>query len=166
MLIQIKKSTILCFKNYKFKCVIGKKGIKKNKIEGDKATPKGTYSLGKLYFRADRIKSIKTKLPLKIIKKNMGWCHLPNDKKYNKEIKIKKNNNNNTFEKLYRHDHKYDALIVINYNVSPTLSNKGSAIFIHLTRNYKPTAGCIALKLKDFIVLAKFCNKKTKIRIN
>ena len=145
MLIQIKKSTILCFKNYKFKCVIGKKGIKKNKIEGDKATPKGTYSLGKLYFRSDRIKNIKTKLPLKIIKKN---------------------NNNNTFEKLYRHDHKYDALIVINYNVSPTLFNKGSAIFIHLTRNYKPTAGCIALKLKDFIVLAKFCNKKTKIRIN
>ena len=94
----------------------------------------------------------------------MGWCHLPNDKKYNKEIKIK--NNNNTFEKLYRDDHKYDALIVINYNVSPTLFNKGSAIFIHLTRNYKPTAGCIALKLKDFIVLAKFCNKKTKIRIN
>jgi len=72
MLIQIKKSTILCFKNYKFKCVIGKKGIKKNKIEGDKATPKGTYSLGKLYFRADRIKSIKTKLPLKIIKKIWG----------------------------------------------------------------------------------------------
>ena len=115
MLIQIKKSTILCFKNYKFKCVIGKKGIKKNKIEGDKATPKGTYSLGKLYFRADRIKGIKTKLALKIIKKNMGWCHLPNDKKYNKEIKIK--NNNNNFEKLYRDDHKYDALIVINYNV-------------------------------------------------
>ena len=69
MLIQIKKSTVLCFKNYKFKCVIGKKGIKKNKIEGDKATPKGTYSLGKLYFRADRIKGIKTKLALKIIKK-------------------------------------------------------------------------------------------------
>ena len=63
-------------------------------------TPKGTYSLGKLYFRADRIKKIKTKLPIKIIKKNMGWCHLSKGKKYNKEIKIK--NNNNNFEKLYR----------------------------------------------------------------
>ena len=69
MLIQIKKSTTLYFKNYKFKCAIGKNGIKKYKIEGDKATPKGTYSLGKLYFRSDRIKNIKTKLPLKIIKK-------------------------------------------------------------------------------------------------
>ena len=164
MLIQSKKSTILCFKNYKFKCVIGKKGIKKNKIEGDKTTPKGTYSLGKLYFRADRIKNIKTKLPVKIIKKNMGWCHRPNDKKYNKEIKIKTNNND--FEKLYRSDHIYDALIVINYNAHPTLSNKGSAIFIHLTKKYKPTAGCIVLKLKDFLVLAKFCNKKTRIKIN
>ena len=164
MLIQIKKSTALYFKNYKFKCAIGKNGIKKNKIEGDKATPKGKYSLGKLYFRADRIKKIKTKLPIKIIKKNMGWCHLSKDKKYNKEIKIK--NYNNNFEKLYRQDHKYDALIVINYNISPTLPNKGSAIFIHLTKNYKPTAGCIALKLKDFLFLAKFCNKKTKIKIN
>ena len=52
--------------------------------------------------------------------------------KYNKEIKIK--NNNNNFEKLCTDDHKYDALIVINYNVSPTLINKGSAIFIHLTK--------------------------------
>ena len=164
MLIQIKKSTTLYFKNYKFKCAIGKNGIKKYKIEGDKATPKGTYSLGKLYFRADRIKNIKTKLPVKIIKKNMGWCHRPNDKKYNKEIKIKTNNND--FEKLYRSDHIYDALIVINYNVHPTLSNKGSAIFIHLTKKYKPTAGCITLKLKDFLVLAKFCNKKTRIKIN
>ena len=164
MLIQIKKGSILCFKNYKLKCVIGKRGIKKNKIEGDRATPKGTYSLGKLYFRTDRLKNIKTKLPLKIIKKNMGWCHLSNDKKYNREIKISINNNN--FEKLYRRDHKYDALIVINYNVSPTRSNKGSAIFIHLTKNYKPTDGCIALKLKDFLVLAEFCNKKTKIKID
>ena len=164
MLIQIKKSTTLYFKNYKFKCAIGKNGIKKNKIEGDKTTPKGTYSLGKLYFRIDRIKNIKTKLSLKIIKKNMGWCNLSNDSKYNKEIKIKINNNN--FEKLHRYDHKYDALIVINYNVSPTIINKGSAIFIHLTKNYKPTAGCIAIKLKDFLVLAKFCNKKTKIQIN
>ena len=81
-----KKSTILCFKNYKFKCVIGKKGIKKNKIEGDKATPKGTYSLGKLYFRADRIKSIKTKLLLKIIKKNIKSTDIATYGRYNRKI--------------------------------------------------------------------------------
>ena len=42
---------------------------------------------------------------------------------------------------------------------------KGSAIFIHLTNNYKPTAGCIALKKKDFEIMLKLINQKTKIKI-
>ena len=43
---------------------------------------------------------------------------------------------------------------------------KGSCIFIHLTKDYKPTAGCIALKKKDFLIMLKLINKKTKIQIN
>ena len=62
-------------------------------------------------------------------------------------------------------DHKYDYLLVINYNTKKTIANKGSAIFIHLTKNYYPTAGCIALKKKDFLILLKLINKKTKIKI-
>ena len=162
MLIKIKKKTVLINKSYKFKCAVGKNGIKKNKIEGDKATPAGTYSLGKLYYRADRIKKIKTKLSKKIIKKRMGWCDSVINKNYNKEIKIKSKFG---FEKLYRYDYKYDAFIVINYNTNNPIRGKGSAIFIHLTKNYKPTAGCITLSLKDFLIFAKLCNKKTKILI-
>ena len=41
----------------------------------------------------------------------------------------------------------------------------GSAIFIHLTDNYKPTAGCIALKKSDFDILLNLINQKTKIKI-
>ena len=44
--------------------------------------------------------------------------------------------------------------------------NKGSAIFIHLTKNYKSTAGCIAILKKDFLILAKLINKNSKIIIN
>mgnify|MGYP006168930369 FL=1 len=65
MLIKIKKKTLLKFKHYNFKCTLGKSGIKKNKKEGDMTTPSGTYKLGKLYYRADRIKYIKTRLPKK-----------------------------------------------------------------------------------------------------
>ena len=43
---------------------------------------------------------------------------------------------------------------------------KGSAIFLHLTKNYLPTKGCVALCEKDFLILAKLINKKTKIKIN
>ena len=66
---------------------------------------------------------------------------------------------------MYRKDHKYDYLLVINYNIKKTIANKGSAIFIHLTKNYYPTEGCIALKKNDFLILIKLINKKSKIKI-
>ena len=69
-------------------------------------------------------------------------------------------------EKLYRYDHKYDYFILIEYNYKKTIINKGSAIFIHLTKNYKPTAGCIAVSKKDFLILAKLIRKNTKILID
>ena len=55
-----------------------------------------------------------------------------------------------SYEKFFRRDYKYDLIIPINYNYFKPKKNRGSAIFIHLTKNYKPTAGCIALKKKDF----------------
>ena len=69
MLIKIKKNRTLIFKKFEFRCAIGRSGFKKNKKEGDGATPKGTYSFGKLYYRADRIKKIHTYLKCKKIKK-------------------------------------------------------------------------------------------------
>jgi len=162
MIIKLKNKETLEFGEFKFKCCIGKKGVKKNKIEGDNSTPAGTYKIGPIYFRKDRIKNFKTYLKKKIIKKNMGWSNDPDDKNYNKEIKIKKKAG---FEKLFRKDQKYDLLIVIKYNYKKKKENIGSAIFIHLTKNYKPTAGCIALKKKDFLILIKLIKKNTKIKI-
>ena len=69
------------------------------------------------------------------------------------------------FEKLFRKDNNYDYFIVINYKTKQTKKLKGSAIFIHLRKNFYPTAGCIALKKKDFLILAKIINKKDKIKI-
>ena len=92
----------------------------------------------------------------------MGWCNDPKHHLYNKEIII---NKNIKCEKLYRKDNKYDYLIAINYNTKKIIPYKGSAIFIHLTKNYRPTDGCIALKKKDFLILLKLINKKTKIKI-
>ena len=163
MKITLKNKYTLKIDDFKFKCCIGKNGAKKNKIEGDKCTPKGTYKLGTLYYRKDRVKKPITSLKIKNIKKNMGWCNDSKKKSYNKEIKI---NKIVSHEKLFRKDHKYDYLIVINYNIKKTIPGKGSAIFIHLTKNYQPTAGCIALKKKDFIILLKLINNKTKIVIS
>ena len=137
MIIYLKNKDTLIVDEFKLKCCIGKKGIKKNKFEGDFHTPLGKFKIGTLYWRQDRVKLPKTKLLCKKIKKNMGWCNDVNSKFYNKEIKIKKNIKH---EKLYRNDNKYDYFILIKYNYEKTIKNKGSAIFIHLTKNYKPTA--------------------------
>ena len=93
----------------------------------------------------------------------MGWCDDPKSKHYNKEILINKKIEH---EKLFKKDNSYNYLIVIKYNYKKTIPYKGSAIFIHLTTNYKKTAGCISLKEKDFLVLTKLLTKKTKIKIN
>ena len=94
----------------------------------------------------------------------MGWCNdVKKYKKYNKLIKI---TDKIKHEKLFRKDYKYDLLIPIQYNYKKTVPGKGSCIFIHLTKNYRPTAGCIALKKKDFLIMLKLINKKTKIKIS
>ena len=162
MSIKIKNKYTLLFDEFEFKCCIGACGFTSDKYEGDKKTPTGLFSLGDLYYRSDKVEKPKTKLKCIKIQKNMGWCNDINSKFYNKEIKIKKKVK---YEKLFRNDYKYDYLIPIKYNWLKPKKNKGSAIFIHLTKNYNPTAGCIALSLKDFLILVKLIKKNTKIRI-
>ncbi len=162
MSIKIKNKYTLLFDEFEFKCCIGTCGFTSDKYEGDKKTPTGLFSLGDLYYRSDKVGKPKTKLKCIKIQKNMGWCNDINSKFYNKEIKIKKKVK---YEKLFRNDYKYDYLIPIKYNWLKPKKNKGSAIFIHLTKNYNPTAGCIALSLKDFLILVKLIKKNTKIRI-
>ena len=163
MLIKLKNKEYLLYDDFKFRCAIGKNGLRIKKKEGDKSTPKGTFGLGTVYYRADRIKKPLTKLNIKKISKNMGWCDDPYNKNYNKQILI---NTKNKGEKLHRNDNIYDIIITVNYNTKKILPNKGSAIFIHLTKNYQPTLGCISLKQNDLIILLKLIDRKTKIRIS
>ena len=161
MIIHIKNKSTLIIDDFKFKCSIGKRGLNSNKKEGDFTTPKGVFNLKKLYYRKDRVGVPKSKINKKIIRENMAWCDDPKHKKYNEEIKTHKKK---IKESLFRKDHKYDYVISIDYN-ERKIPYKGSAVFIHLTNNYKSTAGCIALKKKDFEILLKLINKSTKVKI-
>ena len=163
-MIIVKKIGYLEYKKFKSPCALGKAGIGKKKVEGDNITPKGNFRILKVYYRKDRIKKIHTKFKLIKIKKNMGWCSDPNSKNYNQQIKLPTRFKH---EKLYRKDSLYDIILFINYNINPIVKNKGSAIFIHIAKkNYKPTAGCIALKKEDLIKLLGLIKKNTKIYIN
>ena len=163
MTILIKNKHTLQIDDFKFRCSIGKKGFTKNKKEGDKKTPKGIFKIENLYYRKDRKQKPSTLLNCIEIKKNMGWCHDTRfPKKYNKLFKIQKKIKH---EKLKRKDYKYNFLIPIKYNFNKPITGYGSCIFIHLTKDYKPTAGCIALKEKDFLILAKLIKTNSKIKI-
>jgi L,D-peptidoglycan transpeptidase YkuD (ErfK/YbiS/YcfS/YnhG family) len=163
MTIFVKNKHTLQIDEFRFRCCIGKKGSTINKKEGDKKTPRGNFEIENLYFRKDRKKKPKTLLKCVEIKNDMVWCddtRFP--KKYNKLIKISKKYKH---EKLKRKDHKYDFLIPIKYNFKKPITGLGSCIFIHLTKAYKPTAGCVALREKDFLIMLKLIKKNSKIKI-
>ena len=157
------KNKILSYGNYKVKCAVGKRGIGIKLKEGDLITPKGIYKITKIFIRKDRIKDLRTKIKTFPIKKNMGWCNDPNSKSYNRLIKYPINS---TFEKLFRKDNIYDVIIVLNYNMKPIIRNKGSAIFLHISKkNYSSTEGCIAINKSHIKKLLTLISKRTKIKI-
>ena len=157
------KNKSLTYNDYKVKCSVGKRGIGVKKREGDLITPIGTFKITKLLYRKDRLKNLKTCLKKTIINKTMGWCDDARSKSYNKLIKSPFRF---TFEKLYRKDNMYDIILVLNFNMNPIKKHKGSAIFIHVTKNnYKKTKGCIAIKKKDLICLLRKIDKSTKVKI-
>ena len=163
MTILVKNKHTLQIDEFKLKCCLGKNGATWNKKEGDKKTPKGTYKIENLYYRKDRKKKPSTLLKCIEIKNHMGWCNdirFPN--RYNKIIKTEKKIKH---EKLKRKDYKYDFFIPIKYNFKKPITGLCSCIFIHLTKNYKPTAGCVALREKDFLILLKLIKKNSKIKI-
>ena len=153
----------LTYQNNKVKCAIGKKGIGRKQKEGDQITPRGTFRVKDILYRKDKISYLRSIIKKTTIKKNMGWCDDPKSKDYNKLIKFPFNYKS---EKLYRSNNIYDIILVLNFNMQPIKKNKGSAIFIHIAKkNYEKTAGCVAVRKKDIIKLAKLISSKTVIEI-
>ncbi|MDJ1158702.1 L,D-transpeptidase family protein [Chelatococcus sp. SYSU_G07232] len=124
-------------------CALGRSGTGRTRREGDGRTPIGRFALGALYFRADRLRRPRTRLPLLPLRPNDGWCDDPADTRYNRPVKLPYRAGH---ERLWRDDHLYDLVLDISFNRGPILRGRGSAIFLHLARqDFAPTAGCIAI---------------------
>ena len=163
MSIRVKKNYLI-FKDKQFQCSIGRAGFSKEKKEGDGCTPVGTFHVKRIFYRDDRIKNLDTNIDKIIINQFDGWCDDPGQKEYNQLIKFPYNF---SAERLYRNDSLYNIVCVLNYNTNPIRKNKGSAIFIHIAKkNYKSTAGCIAVSKKNLREIIKNINKKTTVNIN
>ena len=154
---------VLKYKNFLYKCAIGMNGITNTKIEGDKCTPSGIYSIDKIYYRVDRLSLPRLNFRTIPINKNFGWCDDVSSSFYNKFIKFPISY---SAEILYREDDIYNIICIISYNTNPIIKNKGSAIFLHIANpDYSGTAGCLALKQNDLIELLQNIDTNTKINI-
>jgi L,D-peptidoglycan transpeptidase YkuD (ErfK/YbiS/YcfS/YnhG family) len=122
---------------------LGRGSIRANKREGDGATPRGVFRLTRLWWRADRHPRPATRLPVRRIRQDDGWCEDPRDRHYNQRVRVP---TGSTADRLTRKDGLYDFIIEIDHNTRPRVAGRGSAVFIHVARpGFAPTAGCISL---------------------
>ena len=142
---------------------LGRGGIRANKREGDGGTPRGTFRLRRLWWRADRLPRPRTKLPVRRIRKDDGWCEDPGDRHYNQPVRLPPDHPG---DRLRRADHLYDLIIELDHNTRPRIAGRGSAVFVHMARpGFAPTAGCVALKADALRRLIGRIGPRTRIVI-
>ena len=146
------KNNHLFVEGRKIQCAIGLNGLTENKQEGDLSTPIGTFHFDKIYYRADRLGNMKFTIDSSIIGKDDGWCDDQRSDLYNQYIQFPFQE---SAEHLYRDDDIYDIVCVLNYNTSPIIPGRGSAIFLHIAKPvFSGTEGCIAIEKKELIKIA------------
>ena len=143
---------------------LGRTGIKANKREGDGATPRGTFRLKRLWWRADRHPRPATLLPARRIAPDDGWCEDATDRRYNRPVKLAPGSQ---ADRLARADALYDFVVELDHNTRPRVAGRGSAVFIHAARpGLAPTAGCVALQMKSLRRLLARIGPRTRLVVN
>ena len=143
---------------------LGRTGIKAAKREGDGATPAGRFHPVRLWWRADRLPRPRTLLPVRRIGPDDAWCENPADRRYNRAFRRAANEPG---DRLRRDDGLYDLIVEIDHNTRPRVAGGGSAVFIHVARDgFAPTAGCVALRRNELLVLLARLSPKTRIMIH
>lgn len=146
-----------------YKCALGEMGVTKEKKEGDKATPIGSFPLREVYYRSDRVREPHTSLPKYELSPNSGWCNDPDDPAYNTFVDLPYAGGH---EELWRDDEIYDLIVVMGYNDDPPVAGKGSALFVHVARpDFTPTAGCVALSFPDILKMLEILRGDAEIAI-
>lgn len=145
------------------RCALGRSGVTHLKREGDGATPAGTLRLVSLIVRPDRLVRPRAGVPIRVLRRNDGWCEDPSHGRYNCPIRLPSSAGHDA---MWRDDHLYDIVGVLDWNLRPRVRGKGSAIFLHLARpGYGPTAGCIALARQDLLRLIEAAGAKPRFRV-
>jgi L,D-peptidoglycan transpeptidase YkuD (ErfK/YbiS/YcfS/YnhG family) len=143
-------------------CALGRAGIRRDKREGDGATPAGIHRLVAVLYRADRVPRPLTRLPVAPIARDDGWCDDPADRRYNRPVRLPYSASH---ERLWREDDLYDVVVILDYNLTRPRRGKGSAIFLHRASvGFAPTAGCLAVDLPTMRRLLAIADGRTALQ--
>ena len=135
----------------RYRCALGRGGIRAQKVEGDGITPSGRYPLRRLLYRADRLAQPVSQLAMAKIRPDDGWCDAPDDPAYNGPVTLP---HGASAETMWRADGLYDLVVILGHNDAPVVPGAGSAIFMHVASpGYGPTEGCVALARDDLVAL-------------
>lgn len=128
------------FMGRSFPCAVGRGGIRRDKREGDGATPEGVHGIVGILVRPDR--------PVRVphwavpIGPRDLWSDDPRHEDYNLMVRAPYPHGH---ERLRRPDGLYDLVMVTDWNWPRAEAGAGSAIFVHVWRKPRhPTAGCVA----------------------
>ena len=134
-----------------YPCALGRGGRRPKGGEGDGVTPTGRWPVRQVFFRPDRLRRPRTRLPVSPLSPGLGWCDAAGDANYNRLVPLPYPASH---EKLWRSDGLYDLVAVLGYNDGPRSHGRGSAIFLHLAHpDYRPTEGCVAISREHMLTL-------------
>jgi L,D-peptidoglycan transpeptidase YkuD (ErfK/YbiS/YcfS/YnhG family) len=155
---------VLTYGSLSFPCALGRSGRLAGKREGDGATPIGTFTLRRGFYRPDRLLRPRTRLSMSPTAPSDVWCDAPQDRNYNRPVQ---HPYPASAEQMWRSDGLYDVVIVMDYNERPRIAGRGSAVFMHVAGpGLKPTEGCIALARPHLLALLQAVRRGTLVSIS
>lgn len=147
------------FQGRLYPCSIGKGGIRRDKREGDGATPVGTHRIVGMLYRPDRI-ARPAPWAFAIGPQDL-WSDASGEQDYNLQVRAPYPHSH---EKLRRADPLYDLVLITDWNWPNAQPGKGSAIFIHQWRRPGyPTEGCIAFRRDHLLEIAQSIQPGTRL---
>ncbi|MDR1229592.1 MAG: L,D-transpeptidase family protein [Azoarcus sp.] len=139
---------------------LGKNGFRQDKREGDGATPVGVFTFGRAFGIAGDPGSA---TPYTKVTEADVWVDDPASKRYNQWARADDPDADwQSAERLAEYRKAYQYAIAVNYNVSPIIPGKGSAIFLHAATG-RPTAGCVAVPEAAMVFFLGFVREGSKI---
>lgn len=146
-----------------WRAAVGRSGIRRDKIEGDGASPAGRWPIRRVLYRADKLGNAPvTVFETAEIHRDYGWCDDARHPDYNRPVHLPFAASH---EEMWRKDDLYDMVVVLGHNDDPIVAGAGSAVFLHVaSAGYGPTAGCASMTRDDLLEFLRLATPGTGLR--